>query len=109
MDRYIAESARTLDLNQLHLIGITCMFLASKYEDVTPLYMQTIVIRIGHHRFTRQAVLEQERDILHTLNFKMAAIPTVLEFIERFVLSHAYFKAYPYGKIITVAKYFAYL
>lgn len=67
MDRYIAESTKTLDLPQLHLIGITCMFIASKYEDMDPLYMQTIVFRIGHHRFTRNAILEQERDILSTL------------------------------------------
>ena len=67
------------------------------------------MIRIGHHRFTRQAVLEQERDILHTLNFKMAAVPTVLEFLERYILTHKYFKAYPLGKIITVAKYLAFL
>ena len=53
MDRYIAESPKLLDLTQLHLIGITCMFLASKIEDITPLFMQTIVIRIGHHRFSR--------------------------------------------------------
>lgn len=107
MDRYIAESAVRLELDELHLIGITCMFIASKYQEITPLFMQTIVIRIGHHRFTRKDVLDKERVILSTLNFKMAAIPTVLEFIERFVLSHAYFKAYPYGKIITVAMYLA--
>ena len=39
MDRYIAESEKLLDLSQLHLIGITCMFLASKFEDITPLFM----------------------------------------------------------------------
>ena len=109
MDRYIAESDKNIDLDQLHLIGITCMFIASKYEDITPLYMQTIVIRIGHHRFTRGAVLELERDILSTLKFKMASIPSVFEWLERYILSNKYFQEYPNGKILTVAKYLAYL
>ena len=39
MDRYIAESEKLLDLSQLHLIAITCMFLASKFEDISPLFM----------------------------------------------------------------------
>ena len=85
------------------------MFIASKYEDITPLFMQTIVIRIGHHRFSRDAVLEQERDILNTLSFKMSAVPTVLEFLDRYILTHQYFKDYPLGKIVTVTKYLAYL
>ena len=109
MDRYIAESPKQHDLAELHLIGITCMFIASKYEDITPLFMQTIVIRIGHHRFSRDAVLEQERDILQTLSFKLSAVPTVLEFLDRYILTHPYFKAYPLGKIHTVTKYLAYL
>ena len=67
------------------------------------------MIRIGHHRFTRESILEQEREILMTLSFKMAAVPTVMEFLDRYVLTHKYFKAYPLGKIIVVAKYLAYL
>ena len=39
----------------------------------------------------------------------MAAMPTVFEFLERYTLSHTYFAAYPNGKILTVAKYLAYL
>ena len=67
------------------------------------------MIRIGHHRFSRDAVLEQERDILQTLSFKLSAVPTVLEFLDRYILTHQYFKAYPLGKIHTVTKYLAYL
>ena len=57
MDRYIALTSRTLNLSQLHIIGITCMFIASKYEDITPLFMATVVKRIGHNRFSKDAIL----------------------------------------------------
>jgi len=110
MDRYIAATPVALELEQLHIIGITCMFLASKFEDITPLFMQTVVARIGHHRFSREAILHQEKLILGTLCFKMAAVPTVLEFLQRY-LTHAYLAAYPLRggvqTLTTVSKYLA--
>ena len=57
MDRYIAKVSKILPLEQLHIVGITCMFIASKYEDITPLFMPTVVKRIGHNRFTRESIL----------------------------------------------------
>jgi hypothetical protein len=48
MDRYFnalnqqGEDHRSLELYELHITGITCMFIASKYEDVYPLLMKTV-------------------------------------------------------------------
>lgn len=95
MDRFIAATPRQLELDELHVIGITSMFIASKYEDITPLFMQTLVNRIGHNRFTKENILFYEKEILGTLNFKLTAIPTVLEFLERHLM-HAYFQGYPF-------------
>ena len=83
------------------------MFVASKYEDITPLFMQTLLTRIGHNRFSQSDVLSLEKDILRTLRFKMAAIPTVLEFLERY-LSLPFFADYPRRDgLISVSKYLA--
>lgn len=45
MDRYFAALSREgtqLKLQELHVTGITCMFLASKYEDIYPLLLRTV-------------------------------------------------------------------
>jgi hypothetical protein len=51
MDRYI-ESRKASRIpfknSELHLTGVTCMFMASKYEDVKPLLMKTVFNKIGH-------------------------------------------------------------
>ena len=52
MDRYFALVSHSLELHELHIIGITSMFIASKYEEIDPFYMRTIVARIGKYRFT---------------------------------------------------------
>ena len=96
MDRYISATEKHLRLEDLHLIGITCMFVASKYEDITPLFMVTIVTRIGHNRFSRASILALERELLNTLKFKLAAVPTVFEFLERY-LTDQYFLGFPGG------------
>lgn len=34
MDRYLQKSSVKHEVSELHLLGVTCMFIASKYEDI---------------------------------------------------------------------------
>lgn len=53
MDRYFKNMGLIAHLpsSELHITGIVSMFLASKYEDVVPLLMRTVVNKIGHGKF----------------------------------------------------------
>ena len=51
MDRYfdgLNKQNIVLELSELHTTGVVCMFMASKYEDVYPLLMKTVINKIGH-------------------------------------------------------------
>lgn len=51
MDRYMkikGDSAISLKVGDLHILGVTCMFIASKMEDIYPLKMKTIHEKIAH-------------------------------------------------------------
>ena len=48
MDRYFKNCATSKDVSDLHLIGVTSMFLSSKFEDIYPLKMKTVFEKIGH-------------------------------------------------------------
>ena len=53
LDRYLnalTQEKKQLELHELHLTGVTCMFMASKYEDVYPLLMKTVFNKIGHKK-----------------------------------------------------------
>ena len=52
MDRYFHLEAAKLVPSQLHLIGITCMWIASKMDEVRPLRIKTVFERIGHKKFS---------------------------------------------------------
>ena len=59
------------------------MFLASKYEDIQPLMMRTIINKIGHCKFTNREILARELEMLRTLEFRVGS-PTALEFLDQY-------------------------
>ena len=85
MDRYFKNTKKRLDSAELHLTGIVCMFIASKYEDVIPLLMKTVLNKIGHSKFSLQQVQNKELEILGALGFRIGA-PTLLEHLERLLV-----------------------
>lgn len=82
MDRYYAEIGKPTGTSSLHMTGVVAMFIATKYEDIIPLLMRTIVNKVGHGKFTKQQVNQKELEILRVLKFNLGA-PTVLEHLER--------------------------
>ena len=61
------------------------MFMASKYEDVYPLLMKTVFNKIGHMKVSVEAIREKELEILRAIGFKIGALPTSFEFLERYI------------------------
>jgi hypothetical protein len=62
---------------------MVAMFISSKYEDLSPLLMKTIINKIGHGKFSLSGVLEREVKMLRTIEFRIGS-PTILEFIETY-------------------------
>ncbi len=65
----------------MHLVGVVAMFIASKFVDYSPLYMDFVHTNIAHQRFTKDEIKAKELEILKTINFD-ADLPTTDEFIE---------------------------
>ena len=63
MDRYFSNINRKVPCDELHIIGMTCLFMASKYEEVIPLRLSTLVEKIGHSKYTNQQIKAKEREI----------------------------------------------
>ncbi len=69
------------DPQDIYLTGIVCMFLASKYLDLTPLVMRVVHDKIGHGEFSPATIKAKEREVFSTLDY-ILTLPTVVEFIE---------------------------
>ena len=48
------QGKKVLENSDVHLVGIGCMYLASKYEDIYPLHSKVVSDKISHGAFTQK-------------------------------------------------------
>lgn len=92
MDRYIATTTKKVKDDDIHLLGVVCIFIASKMEDIAPLRMVHIVQTISHNKFKAEQIEKKERDILSTIDFKVVSVSTydfVMTFISDLEINNA--------------------
>lgn len=80
MDRYIEKA--TITRKRLQLVGITCLFIAAKYEEIYPPPLKDFVY-VTDRAYKREDLLDMEGKIISALQFKLT-VPTSLFFFERF-------------------------
>lgn len=82
IDRFLSKDL-TVPRQQLQLVGITAIFIASKYEEIYPPEVSEFV-RITDNAYTPEEVFEMEETMLRTLEYYVTA-PTAYQFLERFL------------------------
>jgi hypothetical protein len=88
MDGFIFKS-KNLNNSDLHLLGITCLYISSKFEDLYPLDMNTVKGRIAHNKFSEKEIKDKEKQVLNILDFKLVHA-TMLDFIKNFIYDFTY-------------------
>ncbi|KAK3113604.1 G2/mitotic-specific cyclin [Teratosphaeriaceae sp. CCFEE 6253] len=79
IDRFL--SAKVVQLDRLQLVGVTAMFIASKYEEVLSPHVQNFV-NVADEGFTEAEVLSAERFVLASLDFDLS-YPNPMNFLRR--------------------------
>ncbi|KAH9908681.1 G2/mitotic-specific cyclin-B [Xylariomycetidae sp. FL2044] len=79
IDRFLSE--KVVQLDRLQLVGITAMFIASKYEEVLSPHVGNFR-HVTDDGFTEAEILSAERFILQTLNYDLS-YPNPLNFLRR--------------------------
>lgn len=80
IDRYL--SIVPIKKSQLHLLGVTALLIATKYEEIYPPDLKDL-LSVSENKFTKEEVLKMEFIILQTLEFNFFA-PSSLRFLERY-------------------------
>ncbi|CAJ1971916.1 unnamed protein product [Sphenostylis stenocarpa] len=86
IDRYL--SGNVMNRQRLQLLGVSCMMIASKYEEICAPQVEEFCY-ITDNTYLKEELLRMESAILKYLKFEMTA-PTIKCFLRRFVRAAAY-------------------
>ncbi|XP_040870487.1 mitotic cyclin a2-type isoform X3 [Glycine max] len=103
IDRYL--STRLIQKQKLQLLGVTCMLIASKYEEMCAPRVEEFCF-ITDNTYTKEEVLKMEREVLNLVHFQLS-VPTIKTFLRRFIqAAQSSYKA-PYVELEFLANYLA--
>lgn len=71
-DKYLVamhQTGHSLTNKVIHSIGVTSMYMASKYEDVFPLHSKVVSEKIAHGSISAKEVVAREREFLGLFDF----------------------------------------
>ncbi|GAV03000.1 hypothetical protein RvY_13491 [Ramazzottius varieornatus] len=81
IDRFLAIPEMDVTKDELQLIGVTCMFIASKFEEVYPPELEDFVF-IADQACSKQQILETEQVVCAALQFDFTR-PSAAHFLRR--------------------------
>ncbi|KAL3638851.1 hypothetical protein CASFOL_016758 [Castilleja foliolosa] len=103
IDRYL--SGNLMDRQRLQLLGVACMMIASKYEEICAPQVEEFCY-ITDNTYFKEEVLQMESNVLNYLKFEMTA-PTVKCFLRRFVRAAQGLNEAPLLQLECLANYVA--
>ncbi|KAK9923270.1 hypothetical protein M0R45_031699 [Rubus argutus] len=78
-------SKNYIERQRLQLLGITCMLIASKYEEICAPRLDEFCF-MTDNTYTKEDVLQMENQVLKYLGFQLF-VPTAKSFLRRFLLA----------------------
>ncbi|XP_020581116.1 cyclin-A2-1-like isoform X2 [Phalaenopsis equestris] len=81
IDRFL--SGNCIERQKLQLLGVTCMLIASKYEEICAPRVEEFCF-ITDNTYTKEDVLKMEVQVLSYLDFRLS-VPTIKTFLRRFL------------------------
>ncbi|KAK6132278.1 hypothetical protein DH2020_033978 [Rehmannia glutinosa] len=103
IDRYL--SGNVMDRQRLQLLGVACMMIASKYEEICAPQVEEFCY-ITDNTYFKEEVLQMESAVLNYLKFEMTA-PTAKCFLRRFVRAAQGVNEAPLLQLECLANYIA--
>lgn len=103
IDRFLSQ--KFIEKQRLQLLGVTCMLIASKYEEICPPRVEEFCF-ITDNTYTSLEVLKMESQVLNLLHFQLS-VPTIKTFLRRFVQAAQVSSEVPSVEVEYLANYLA--
>lgn len=70
MDDYLSLTSGVVKPADLHLLGSTCMFIASKQEEIRPIKLTALAVDICKEKIPVEQIMAKELEVLLTVGFR---------------------------------------
>ena len=81
MDMYTWKSIKDLKNEDVHLIGVTCMYMASKFQEVEYIRLSKFVKQVSHNSFTAEEIKKKESEIIEVITPECLIITSIYDFV----------------------------
>lgn len=102
IDRYLSNNV--VNRQRLQLLGVTCMLIAAKYEEICA--PQVEFCYITDNTYFHDEVLQMESHVLQHLHFELSS-PTIKSFLRRFIRAAQVCHQVQYLQLEFLANYLA--
>jgi hypothetical protein len=86
LDNYFHKAKSPIKIHELHLLGVTAIFIASKMEDLVPFSLTVVYNKIAHEMLSKQVILKKEQELFQTLDYNIK-IATLQNYTSIFLVS----------------------
>ncbi|KAL6578528.1 hypothetical protein OROMI_008744 [Orobanche minor] len=103
IDRFLSENY--IEKQRLQLLGVTCMLIATKYEEICVPRVEEFCF-ITDYTYTKEEVVKMESRVLKLLHFQLS-VPTTKKFLRRFIQAAQVSYEVPSAELELLANYLA--
>ena len=90
MDIFIQKTKKIFNNEDIHLIGITCMFISSKFQEIYPLSLKNFIHKVGHDKFSENEIKTMEYQILSDIGLEVLVSTSVYDFLKTYFYDFFY-------------------
>lgn len=90
MDIFFQKTKKVYRNEDVHLIGIGSMFIASKFQEIYPLSLKNFVHKVAHDMFSENDIKLMEHQILSDIGLEILVSTSVYDFLKTYFYDFFY-------------------
>ena len=90
MDLFLQKTKTIFHNEDIHLIGITCMFISSKFQEIYPLSLKNFIHKVSHDKFSENEIKTMEYQILSDIGLEVLVSTSVYDFLKTYFYDFFY-------------------
>jgi hypothetical protein len=90
LDIFLQKTKKVYSNNDIHLIGMTCIFTSSKFQEIYPKSLKVFAHRVGHDMFTLDQIKEMESQILTEIGMEVLVSTSIYDFMKTYFYDFYY-------------------